>query len=101
MTNAAASTRRPSAAPIVPFEPAPVGTGADALDPVEVVQVPAHRLPQTRLEVVARHPSEVVFDARAIHRVSAIVPRTILHEGDQLAILLEVAFLLGRERLEE
>src|SRR4051794_32622996 len=77
------------------------GTRTDVLYPVEVVEVPAHGFPQAGREIVARDPSEVALDARAVDGISAIVARAVLHERDQLAILLRVHFLLGGERLEK
>src|ERR1043166_2120456 len=54
--------------------------------PVAVLEIPAHRLLQSRLERVSRLPSELAADLGRIDRIPAIVTRTIGHERLQLSM---------------
>src|SRR3954447_23498351 len=63
-----------------------VAAGLHALAPVQMIEVPAHRLAQARLELVARRPPELPADLRRVDRVAAVVPGTIRHERLQTLV---------------
>lgn len=59
------------------------------LPPLAVFQVPEHGLTDAAVEGLLRYPSQLSLDLGGIDRVSAVMARTIGHEGDQLFIRTE------------
>jgi len=57
------------------------------LDPVLVVEVPAHGALQTLAEVHGRGPVQLGSDASIVDGVAQIVARAVSNKGDQAAIL--------------
>src|SRR5258708_12905691 len=52
-------------------------------DPIRIVQVPGDGLAQSGIEALGGRPPDLNGDLRRVHRVTAIVPRAVLHEGYQ------------------
>src|SRR5258705_8030619 len=63
-------------------DPVAVRACGDIADPILIVQIPADRLAQARVETLARRPAEVAPDLAGVDRVAPVVARPILHEGD-------------------
>src|SRR5580700_3341443 len=59
---------------------------ANGFPPVLVIEIPAHGLLDSGLEIVPRAPAEFAFDLGGIDRIAAIVTGTVLHEGDEVAM---------------
>src|SRR5262249_42878006 len=62
---------------------APVFAIGDARAPLSVIEVPAHRLPDALLEGVRRGPAELTLDLGGVDGIAPVVPRPVLHEGDE------------------
>src|SRR5258708_1470254 len=63
---------------------AAVGAAHDALPPAPVVEVPAHGLAQTVLEIVPRPPAEFVLDFAGVDGVTRIMARPVGDGREQL-----------------
>ena len=49
-------------------------------------EIPLNGFPQTRFKRSKRLPAELPLNLRRVHRVTEVVPRTIIYVGDELAV---------------
>src|SRR6266705_6736368 len=70
-------------------------------DPVRVVQIPGYGLAQSGIEALRGRPLELDGDLRRVHRVTTIVSRAVLHEGNQHGMwLLAIGSRLVEQRAD-
>src|SRR5262249_10821373 len=81
------ATRGPSSRAILQLYPFPVRAGCNRRDPLWVVKVPLHCLPQPAWKTVPRNPPNLFPNLTAVDRVTAIVAGTVLNVGDQRFIV--------------
>ena len=71
-------------------DPVLIGTAGHILDPALIIEVPLHRLADTRLEGFSRLPAEFALDLGSVNGIATIMARTVLHIGDLLLVLLAI-----------
>src|SRR5258706_10503175 len=60
-----------------------IGAARHVRDPFRIVQIPGYGLAQSGIETLRGRPLELNGYLRRVHRVTTIVSRAVLHEGDQ------------------
>src|SRR4051794_2717569 len=69
---------------IVCCNPLAVAPAGYIANPPIILQIPANCFSQAAVQGLFRLPSQFAFDLTGVDRISAIVPRPILHEINQL-----------------
>ena len=68
---------------IVLLNPLAVSAGAHGGDPLGVVQIPAHRVPQAFVKAHRLLPAELVFELGAVYGVAPVVAGPVFDVGDE------------------
>ena len=68
---------------IVLLNPLAVSAGAHGGDPLGVVQIPAHRVPQAFVKAHRLLPAELVLELAAVYGVAAVVAGPVFDVGDE------------------
>src|SRR3954464_2088794 len=56
------------------------------MGPLELLDVPGHRLAHARFEALARAPAKLSRDLAGIHRIAPVVAWPVFDERDEIAI---------------
>jgi hypothetical protein len=68
---------------VIRLDPPAVIAGSEGLDPVAMLQAPAHGAPQAPVETVSLHPAEIALALREVDRAALVVTGAVGDEPDE------------------
>src|SRR3981081_4940360 len=67
-------------------QPLTVVPARHSLDPIFIVKIPVHGLAYAVFKVLVRFPPQFPLDFAGVNRITPVMTRPILDEGDELAV---------------
>jgi len=83
VTMARTSKRIPWSLGVIRLDPPAVIAGSEGLDPVAVLEAPAHGAPQALVETVSLQPAEIALALREADRAALVVTGAVGDEPDE------------------